>query len=65
MQADQLSAGSRPIGLVTTVSNREQMVNGCVTLSIDFLTRGPWLDGACSSGDTVECAAMLNLLISA
>lgn len=56
--------GSHPIGLVTTVSNREQMVNGCVTLSIDFLTQEPWLDSACSSGDTVECAAMLNWLIS-
>lgn len=36
-----LSAGSRPGGSVRAVSHREQMVNGCVTRSIDFLTQAP------------------------
>lgn len=34
-----LSAGSRPGGSDGAVSHREQMVNGCVTRSIDFLTQ--------------------------
>lgn len=38
-----LSAGSRPAGSVRALSHGEQMVNGCVTRSIDFLTQTPGL----------------------
>ena len=54
-----LSAGCRPGGSVRAPSLREQMVNGCVTRRIDFLTAvGPFC-----SGDTVRCVAWLNVLI--
>lgn len=36
-----LSATSLPRGSVRVVSQREQMVNNCVTHSIDFLTHTP------------------------
>lgn len=54
-----LSAGCRPGGSVGGLSLREQMVNGCVTRCIDFVT----VVGPFCSGDTVKCVAWLNVLI--
>lgn len=56
-----LSAGSRPGGSVRAESHREQMVNGCVTRSIDFLTQTP---GHAAVGTQLNVVVWQNVLIS-